>query len=74
MTAAGGEREALCMQLQCVATIALIWRSGTGRIKGRFVKAEELHLYRQGLLPGQNGVKPEAVVDVAMNEADSPAC
>ena len=32
------------------------------RIKGRFVKAEELHLYHKGLLPGQDGIKPEYVV------------
>lgn len=31
---------------------------GWRRIKGRFVKAEELHLYHQGLLPGQDGVIP----------------
>ncbi len=37
------------------------------RIKGRFVKAEELHLYRNGLLPGQNGIKPE----VSMESAES---
>ena len=39
------------------------------RIKGRFVKAEELHLYSQGLLPGQNGIKPESV---AANESVEP--
>ena len=32
------------------------------RIKGRFVKAEELHLYSQGLLPGQNGHQAEPCV------------
>ena len=29
------------------------------RIKGRFVKKEELEAYKKGLLPEQNGVVPE---------------
>ena len=56
----------------CSALDAMHLKAGSVldcRIKGRFVKAEELHLYRNGLLPGQDGIKPDFI---AVTDAGEP--
>ena len=57
-------------QATCATAVLTLGVPRLRRIKGRFVKAEELHLYSQGLLPGQDGIKPDPVASMQPVEPD----